>query len=166
MSISRTDLDRAFRTVAKQVHPDRFSRDEPEKRKQALHHTELVNVAYKTLKNSQKRAEYLLELGGFQVASETDRTEDKSFLLRLLEKQELLDEAKDIATIASLKRETTDRQKTLVARVTQFFDANKDNSSLAIVDGVGPENVRKSLVELRYLRRLLDHIAVKEEELF
>lgn len=156
MALERADLDRAFREASKKVHPDRFSREARQERKLALAHTEVVNQAYKALRDPRTRGEYLLELQGTQVASETDRTEDPEFLMAMLEKQEALENAADDATVAAFRAETEARHGALIGLLEAYFD-RKEGS----LDGA-----RQALVELRYLRRMLEQIALKEEELF
>lgn len=156
MSLRMPELDRAFRSVSKGVHPDRFPRDNSELRKRALRATEVVNQGYKTLKDPQKRGEYLLKLAGCEVATETERTEDQNFLLELLEQQEEIQMADESETVAELKSKTRARFDRLILVVTDYFD-----------DGRGHlDDVRRALIELRYLRRMLDQIALKEDELF
>lgn len=155
MRLDRAVLDRAFREASKLVHPDRFPRERPEERRLALAHTEKVNEAYKRLKDPRIRAEYLLSLDGVDVAEETERTEDPAFLLAMLEKQEEVEAAPDEARIADLKAETRARYDHLLKLAERYFD-----------DGEGDrDGVRAALSELRYLRRLLDQIALREEEL-
>ena len=156
MRLGRDELDRAFRVASKKVHPDRFPRTEPKQRKLALAHTELVNEAYQTLKDPQRRAEYLLELEGLEVASEVERTEDPAFLLALLEKQEAVQMAAEDAELQIIKAETKARSDALFASLEGYFEEGEGEQQQA----------RKALIELRYLRRMLEQISAKEEELF
>ncbi|MEO1228525.1 MAG: Fe-S protein assembly co-chaperone HscB [Myxococcota bacterium] len=156
MALERASLDRAFRETSKRVHPDRFSREAPVQRKLALAHTELVNQAYKVLKDPRTRGEYLLMLSGQEVASETDRTEDPEFLMAMLEKQEALENASDDDTVAAFRAETEARYQHLIGTLEAWFDEGEGSLEAA----------KRALVELRYLRRMLEQIALKEEELF
>lgn len=156
MTLERASLDRAFREASKKVHPDRFPREEPALRRLALAHTERVNEAYRTLKEPQKRAEYLLRLEGSEVAGETDRTDDPSLLMEMLEKQEKVQFARDPEVVAEMKAETKARYDGLMAIVADYFDNRTGDLA----------STRATLGELRYHRRMLDQIAQKEEELF
>ena len=156
MKIERSELDKAFRAVSRQVHPDRFPRTEPEQRRFALAQTELVNLAYKTLKDVRHRAEYLLELAGHSVGSENDRTLDPAFLMSILEQQEEVQAAQSEASLADLKAHVRHRFEALISLVTKYFD--NDVGELP--------SVLAALVELRYVQRMLDQITQKEEELF
>ena len=155
MRLTRVDIDKAFREISKLVHPDRFSKDEPTQRKLALMHSERVNQAYKVIKNEQTRAEHLLELRGMQVAAQTERTEDKMFLLDLLEKQEMIELIKDYDQLMSQKDLSKKRYKGLIQQLEVIFD--DDQGTL--------DEARACLIELRYIRRMLELIESKEEEL-
>ena len=155
MRLSRGEIDKAFREISKLVHPDRFAKDETPQRKLALQHSERVNQAYKVIKNDQTRAEHLLELRGVEVAAQTERTEDKAFLLELLEKQEMIEEIKDLDQLTEQKDTSKKRHKALIKRLEQIFD--EEQGSL--------DEARSSLIELRYIRRMLQLIESKEEEL-
>lgn len=156
MALERRRIDKAFREASKKVHPDVFSKDTPEQRKLALAHTEKVNEAYRRLKDPRTRAEYLLALEGEDVASETERTEDPEFLMTMLERQEAVQFETDPEQLAETKADTVARVDGLLMICGQYFD-----------EGQGDQGgVRAALVELRYLRRMLDQIKLKEEELF
>ena len=156
MALERRRVDKAFREASKQVHPDRFPKTEPEQRKLALAHTEKVNEAYKRLKDPRTRGEYLLELAGEQVASETERTEDPAFLMTMLEKQEAVQFESDPDQLAEMKADTVARYDGLLTVVGRYFDHGEGDLA----------EVRAALAELRYLHRMLDQIGRREEELF
>ena len=156
MQVDRKALDAAFREVSKKVHPDRFPRDEPEQRKMALAHTEIVNQGYRALKDPLKRAEYLLERRGVSLSGEHDKVEDPMFLMTMLEKQEALEETTDPDAVQSAKAETKARQKKLLALLAGWHDRAEGTDAEA----------RAALIELRYLARMLELVGRKEEELF
>lgn len=156
MAVDKEALDRAFRETSKKLHPDRFPRDEPQQRRLALAHTERVNQAYRTLKEPFSRAEYLLSLHGAEVAGETDRTEDVELLMSMLERQQSVESARDEDELAPLESEARARAATLLAVASDYFD--RQEGSL--------EGVRAALGEHRYIRRLLEQIALRKEELF
>ena len=156
MGLERVDLDRAFREASKRVHPDGFSKEEPELRRLALRHTELVNRAYKTLRDPRTRGEYLLSLEGVDVASETERTDEPDFLMALLERQEAVQSASNESELEALRRQTQARYDELLGVAAKYFDDREGEQGA----------VRRALTELRYERRMLDQISRREEELF
>jgi molecular chaperone HscB len=65
------DLEKRFRELSFQVHPDRFARKAPRERRLALERSTALNDAYRTLKDPLRRATYLLSLNGLKVESES-----------------------------------------------------------------------------------------------
>jgi molecular chaperone HscB len=61
---------RAYRDVQSRVHPDKFVM--PARRKARGHAVGRANEAYQTLKIPQKRAQYLCELNGVDLQTESN----------------------------------------------------------------------------------------------
>lgn len=64
LSIDLQDLERRFYSRSRELHPDRFVRAPKEQQQRALEESSLLNDAYRTLKDSIDRAEYVLEKHG------------------------------------------------------------------------------------------------------
>ncbi len=60
-------LEKKFHALSRQCHPDFHTTDGPEERARALESTALLNDAYRTLRDSTRRAEYLVKSQGFKV---------------------------------------------------------------------------------------------------
>src|SRR5512140_1977887 len=86
-------LERAYRDIQSQVHPDRFAHAGDAERRASLQWTTRVNEAYRTLRNPVQRAKHLLELQGVDVAFETNTQMPTDFLLRQLDLREELERA-------------------------------------------------------------------------
>jgi molecular chaperone HscB len=69
--VALPDLEKRFRELSFQVHPDRFARKAPKERRIALERSTALNDAYRTLKDPLRRATYLLKLNGLKVESES-----------------------------------------------------------------------------------------------
>ncbi len=69
------------------VHPDRKQADAPED------YCALLNEAIATLKNPLKRADHLLKLHGIEETSETERVQDMSLLMEIMDLNEEIDDA-------------------------------------------------------------------------
>lgn len=70
-------LDRNFRALSRQFHPDYFYNAPPTERRASLERASYLNDAYRTLKDPSLRIEYLLELEGWSsvgAAGTNDRT--------------------------------------------------------------------------------------------
>ena len=140
-------LERGYREIQSQIHPDRFAASGDAERRASMQWTTRVNEAYRTLRDPVQRAKYLLELNGVDVAFETNTQMPADFLMRQLELRETLAEAKDAATLDRL-REGVDREKdALEARIGELIDARRDFDAAAA-------EVRK----LMFLQRLGEEI--------
>ena len=70
LAVSPADLTRRFHEMSKQVHPDRFTTKGPEQRALSVAHAELLNQAYRTLKDPLERTKYLLQRHGVDSPAE------------------------------------------------------------------------------------------------
>src|ERR1043165_7345506 len=74
-------LDRRYRELQAEVHPDRHASGDDAGRRLALQSSARVNEAYSTLRDPAARGEYLLSLEGIQSLSETDTAMPPAFLV-------------------------------------------------------------------------------------
>jgi molecular chaperone HscB len=88
-------LDRAYRQLQTEVHPDRFAGASDAQRRQALQASARVNEAYRALKDPVRRAQYLLRLHDIDAVGETDTALPLDFLERQLERREQAADALD-----------------------------------------------------------------------
>src|SRR5205814_6968202 len=98
-------LERAYRRLQSEVHPDRFASGSDQDKRLALQSSARVNEAYRSLKDPVLRAQYLLSLNGIDALSETDTQLPMEFLEQQLERREMAAEAaarNDSQAIASI----------------------------------------------------------------
>ena len=69
-SVDLPMLEHEFHRLSRKVHPDRFARADENERQWSLADTALLNDAYRTLKDSLHRTEYLLKLEGAEIGEE------------------------------------------------------------------------------------------------
>ncbi|AHJ77085.1 co-chaperone HscB [Kosakonia sacchari] len=81
-----------FQDLQRQFHPDRFASRPQAEQLAAVQQSATINQAWQTLRNPLTRAEYLLSLHGFDLASEQHTVRDTAFLMEQLELREELDE--------------------------------------------------------------------------
>ena len=146
-SIDEAMLEKAYRQIQSQVHPDRFAHAGDAERRASLQWTTRVNEAFHALKNPVKRARHLLELQGVDVAFETNTAMPPDFLMQQMELREKLEEAKDCSSLDGLRREMSGLKKSLEGKIAETIDAKKDYPSAA-------DLVRK----LQFLHRLDEEI--------
>ena len=119
-------LDQAYRDVQNQVHPDKFARSPDAEKRVAMQWATRANEAYQTLKSPQKRAQYLCELNGVDLQTESNTAMPVSFLMQQMEWREELGDAragKDAEALDALDRQLRGERKALLAQVAAQLDA-------------------------------------------
>jgi molecular chaperone HscB len=103
-SVDAAALDRAFRDLQGQVHPDRFASASEAERRVAMQWAVRANEAYRTLRNPIDRARYLLGLKGFDTAEESNTAMPPDFLMQQMEWREAVEEGRARHDAAALER--------------------------------------------------------------
>ena len=150
-------LERSYREIQSQVHPDRFAHSGDAERRASLQWTTRVNEAYRTLKDPVQRGKHILELHGVDVAFETNTQMPTDFLLQQLELREELEGAvhrKDASGLDQLRNGLRSRRALLEKQIGEALDVKKDYAGAA-------ELVRK----LMFLDRLDSEIDAAYEQI-
>jgi molecular chaperone HscB len=119
-------LDAAYRDVQGQVHPDRFVNATDAEKRVAMQWATRANEAYQTLKHPQKRAQYLCELHGVDLQTESNTAMPMDFLMQQMEWREALGDAragKDLDALEALDGQVRAERKTRLADIGQQLDA-------------------------------------------
>src|ERR1051326_1043453 len=127
-------LEKAYREIQAQVHPDRFAHAGDAERRASLQWTTRVNEAYRTLKNSVSRASHILALQGVDVAFETNTAMPSDFLMEQMELREALEAAtqsKNAAALDELQRRIDADKRALEGRLAERIDRQKDYAGAA-----------------------------------
>ncbi|WZB72034.1 Fe-S protein assembly co-chaperone HscB [Achromobacter xylosoxidans] len=120
-------LESAWRTVAAQVHPDRYATASPTERRVAMQWAARANEAYRQLRDPMLRARYLCEQAGVDLQTESNTSMDPAFLMQQMSWREALDDARgDAAALASLQAELQEARGQMRARLAQLLDVDKD----------------------------------------
>jgi molecular chaperone HscB len=98
LKIDPEDLERRFRALSRQFHPDYFFNATPAERRASLERSSYLNDAYRTLRQPVSRVEYLLGLEGFGAKSpeEASRPVPSTLLEEVFALNEELDEVRDM----------------------------------------------------------------------
>jgi len=91
-SLDTQALAARFQNLQRQFHPDKFASGTAAEQLAAVQQSATINQAWQTLRHPLSRAEYLLLLHGFDLASEQHTVRDTAFLMEQLELREELDE--------------------------------------------------------------------------
>ena len=143
-------LDRAYRQLQTEVHPDRFAGGSDAEKRLALQSSARVNEAYRALKNPVQRAQYLLKLHGVDAIGETDTALPLEFLERQLERREQAADAQaagDGRTLSALLMDARAEGHALEDRLAQLLDGEQ---AFAMA--------RTQVRELTFLSKLADDI--------
>ena len=119
-------LDAAYREVQGRVHPDRFINATDAEKRVAMQWATRANEAYQTLRNPQKRAQYLCELNGVDLNTESNTAMPMDFLMQQMEWREALGEAraaKDSDALDALDDQVKHERKARLAQVGSQIDA-------------------------------------------
>ncbi|HFZ8995842.1 TPA: co-chaperone HscB [Citrobacter freundii] len=149
-------LSLRFQDLQRQYHPDKFASGTQAEQLAAVQHSATINQAWQTLRHPLTRAEYLLSLHGFDLASEQHTVRDTAFLMEQLELREELDE------IEQAKDET--RLENFLARVKKMFDA-RHQQMVTELDNEKWEAAADTVRKLRFLDKLRSSAEQLEEKL-
>jgi molecular chaperone HscB len=151
-------LDQAYRDVQGQVHPDKFVNATDAEKRVAMQWATRANEAYQTLKNPQKRAQYLCELNGVDLQTESNTAMPMDFLMQQMEWREELGDAraaKDAGALDALDAQLRSARKARLVQVGKELDAgNFDDAAqgvraLMFLDKFGEE--------VQYAFEAIDH---------
>jgi len=129
-------LDRAYKDLQSEVHPDRYAAAGETEQRLALQASARVNEAYRALKDPVARAHYLLMLHGVDAFDETDTRLPIDFLERQLERREAAADAAESGGIAALEQILDDvraEAHTLEARAAALLDAEQWDGARGLV---------------------------------
>jgi molecular chaperone HscB len=96
LELDPLELERRFRALSRQFHPDYFYNAAPAERRASLERSSYLNDAYRTLRHPITRVEYLLEIEGLspRTPQEASRQVPPTLLEEVFELNEELDEVR------------------------------------------------------------------------
>lgn len=126
-------LESAWRTVAAQVHPDRFATASPAERRVAMQWAARANEAYRQLRDPLLRARYLCEQAGVDLQTESNTSMDTAFLMQQMTWREMMDDARnDAGVLAELRTELEDARQQMRAALTRLLDEQRDYAAAGL----------------------------------
>lgn len=156
-ALSREALDRAYRDIQAEIHPDRFAHAGEAEQRLAMQWTARVNEAYQTLRQPFERARYLLELKGVHAMDARNTAMPADFLVQQMESRERLEKAKatkDFAALQRMESETRAQTERLERELGELLDERHDYDQAAEV-----------LRKYRFMDKLLAEIESAYEEI-
>jgi molecular chaperone HscB len=174
LQIDPGELERRFRSLSRQFHPDFFHNATPAERRASLERSSYLNDAYRTLKQPVGRIEYLLQLEG--VAARTPQEQSKQVPPALLEEvfalNEELDEIRGLRAGGTPAETLTPRLERARQPIERKRTAHEEQLNAlsgewdALVDRGAPpaerqrvlEALRERMLERNYINNLLASI--------
>ncbi len=148
--IDAIQLERQYRALQTQIHPDKFAHLPEAEQRMAMQQTTLVNEAYQTLRKPIRRARYLLSLHGVDTQEATNTAMPVDFLMAQMEWREAVVEAqqaRDAGALEQLEKRLQHETRELEAKLALKIDTEHDYATAAGL-------VRK----LRFLEKLAEEI--------
>ena len=176
LNLDPADLERRFRSLSRQFHPDFFYNASPAERRASLERSSYLNDAYRTLRNPIARAEYLLGLEGFSPRGESEGANAKvpaALLEEVFALNEELDEVRELRTggaAAEVWKARLERARAPIEAKQAAHEADLQELS-ARWDALGPDrgaggrereailgSLRDCVLERNYITNLLEGI--------
>lgn len=126
------ELDRRWRLLQGEVHPDRFVGEGAAAKRLAMQWSVRVNEAYQRLKDPLRRAAYLCELGGVAIEAERNTAMPAAFLVQQLEWREALDDATTVAQVAELAARVDADRRSALESLASVLDVDRDAAAAAV----------------------------------
>ena len=128
LALDSTDLEQRFHSLSWKLHPDNFVRASEQERHLSLDRSSQLNDAYRTLRDSVARVEYLLSLYGMRKEGQKKQQAPPELLEEVFELNESLDE------LRSARASGGDNAELAALRTRLEAAQHKFESALADVD--------------------------------
>ena len=143
-------LERAYREVQREVHPDRFANTSATEQRMAAQWATQVNEAYRTLKSPLARGRYLLMLHGIDTEEDSNTAMPVDFLMQQMEWREAVEGAKQLKDEVALERLTNQKRQEEKRLFTLLAEQLGDDATRT--------DARETVRKLRFLEKLGEEI--------
>jgi molecular chaperone HscB len=124
-------LDRRWRELQAEVHPDRFAAEGAAAQRVATQWAVRVNQAYRRLKDPLKRAAYLCERRGAPIDAESNTAMPSDFLRQQMAWREALDDAEGEQAVRTLADEVARQERAAMQRLGELLVVHFDPAGAA-----------------------------------
>jgi molecular chaperone HscB len=145
-------LDKTFRLLQQQVHPDNFASANAAEQRVAMQWAVRVNEAFQTLKSPLARGRYLLKLRGIDTLEETNTSMPLDFLMQQMDVREALSELKKNPRAANVQEQLDGLQADFQVQEKALFAA------LAIALEADLNAAAITVRKLRFLEKLREEL--------
>jgi molecular chaperone HscB len=155
LQFDAADLERRFRELSRQFHPDYFYNATAAERRASLERSSYLNDAYRALKNPVTRLQYLLEVEGLGTKSPADASKavPPALLEQVFALNEELDdirEARSNGAPAAVWKARLDAARLPIEAKRDAHHAQVDELSAkwdALVDGGGSDAAKRDVLQ-------------------
>ncbi len=148
-AIDLAAVEKAYRELQRQMHPDRFAKADAKTRMHAAARAIELNDAYRIVRDPLRRAEELLRLRGVIFAETSGPKVSPAFLSEVLDLREALADAKSAGDVARVTAQSDD--------VRSRYGAAECDLTEALGDPRGDVGrLADSFVRLKYFHRFLE----------
>lgn len=125
-SIDLNSLERSFRQLQSEVHPDKHASNTQSEQRLALQQSTLINDGYQTLRNPTSRAQFLINLSG---KTESAQALSNGFLMAQMEWREAIEESvasRDMIVLEALAKRLKHKISVQVNEIAAVLDLHGD----------------------------------------
>lgn len=130
-ALDRAALDERWKSLQREVHPDRHAATDAQTQRQAMQWSVRVNEAYQRLKGPLQRAAYLCELHGVPIQAENNTAMPAAFLMQQMEWREALEDATTAEQLQDMADDVACTRQKMLTDLQQTADVQRDWSALA-----------------------------------
>lgn len=159
-------VERRYRELSLKLHPDRFAQADARERRLSLEQTSALNEAWKTLKDPERRAFYLLRLHGVNLDAEQGQSRvqmPQTFLFEMLERREALEAAREKRDVEAALEMAGNIRREQKASLDEAVAALRTLEKTPD-DAQAREKASQALGRVRYFSRFLEEVEAIEEE--
>jgi molecular chaperone HscB len=129
-AVDTAELDRRYRELQREVHPDRFATAPEAERRVSMQLATRVNEAYQTLKSPLRRAVYILQLRGVDPKFETNTAMPPEFLMEQMSWRERIEAgSEEPEALLRLQAGLRDESRKIYGKLHDQLDEGRDDEA-------------------------------------
>jgi molecular chaperone HscB len=157
-------LKSRYLNLQKQFHPDKFLMKSSLEKRLAMQTASLINDAYDTLASPLKRAQYLLDLRGYDAQPERHTSCDGLFLMEQIELREELEMIEGQNQNQNTCKDLSERLGSFSTKIQHRYESLQNDFSESYAKGL-LDNSFSVLGKMQFFAKLLDQVEDLESRL-
>jgi molecular chaperone HscB len=156
--LDMVELDRLYRELLTQVHPDKHVHLSDAERRLAMQWSTHANEAYQTLRQPLSRAQYLLHLVGVDVQLERNTAMPPEFLMKQMEWRETVEDIRSSGDSQAME----DLHRRIKKEIAEQFERLKLHLDLQPDYQAAAATVRQMMFQEKLLQEIDDALVELE----